>query len=65
MKPSERIYQIWIELCKSKGKDIDSLSSMPYHPLAISKYLDEIYEAGNSAKEKGRIDCYVKRPTID
>lgn len=41
MKPSERIYQIWEELCKAKGLELDSLGSMPYHPYAIAKYLDE------------------------
>ena len=44
MKPSERIYKIWEELCKAKGMELDSLGSLPYHPYAIAKYLDECAE---------------------
>ena len=56
MKPSEKIYQIWEELCKAKGMELDSLGSLPYHPFAIAKYLDEVHEAENSAKEQLKKD---------
>ena len=41
MKPSERIKEIWLEICKKNGIEIENLASMPYHALAIDYYLDE------------------------
>ena len=48
MKPSERIYQIWKELCKDGGIEVSSLASIPYHTLAIDTYLDEEYEKSHT-----------------
>lgn len=44
MIPSQRIGELYIEICEEQGDDPRAVSSMPLYIMAIKKYLDEQYE---------------------